>query len=823
MGTGAGRQIRAGRRLAAILLATSLLGGAAARAQPAAPASEPVTLAIPAQPLAAAIDAFIRQTGWQISYPSALARGKTATAVSGSLPPAEALQRLVAGTGLQVRNGAPGSAALVAPSVDVVGSIEEPSVLLDTLSVEGRGNGVQGLVARSSSFGTKTSTPLIETPQTINVVTRAQLDIQQPQDVMQALRYTAGVIAEGYGPGHEGSDDYIFARGFNLMRYLDGLNAGSSAVAGLTIDPYLVERIDVLKGPASTLYGTSPPGGLINITSKRPTDVPLREILIQTGSYDRVRAGFDFGGPIDESGQFLYRLTGAGQTGGTRFGHGTKGELTAIAPAFTWRPDADTSLTLFGKYQYVPGVLFYQFLPAIGTVLPSPDGRIPYRLFVGDRSYDNAWTQQTSVGYEFRHRFSPEWELRQNFRYGNYRLYAHIIYPQGFDTSDPTIRTLHRNTNVHNWNRNSANVDTQLEGHFDTWFLSHDLLIGIDYQNNDLTGRYENGPASSLNIWAPIYHSEKNPSIFRGQFQNLWQAGLYTQDQIKLGQFALTLGGRYDWTESQTTKRFVNPRTTTRQDDNAFSGRVGLTYLSDLSLAPYVSYATSFEPVAGTDYASKPFQPSTSEQVEAGIKYQPARLNAFLQASVFDITQQNVQTPDPVHVGFSLQTGEVRSRGVELEGRASLAEGLDLILAYAHLDAKVTKSNDDDRGKKRINAPDNLASAFLTYSIQGGPFAGLTLGGGLRYTGTRYGTSSNLWEEGAGPYTGTRSRLPDYTLVDAVLSYDFGVRYPDLAGLQLQVNASNLLGTEYVASCGYVYSCYYGYGRTVYATLRYRF
>jgi iron complex outermembrane receptor protein len=823
-GDRAGERAKRWRFLMTTCLAGALLGlPAAARAQIAAP-TQMAAFAIPAQPLARALDAFSRASGWEVGYPSPIVRGRTSRAVSGTMKPAEALQALLAGTGIGLRLTGPSTVALVAPPVETVGAIEEPSVLLDTLSVEGRGgDGVQGLVARSSSFGTKTSTPLIETPQTINVVTRSQIEIQQPQDLMQALRYSAGVNAEFYGPAHAGSDDAIAARGFVLTRYLDGLRTGSLTGTGATVDPYLIERIDVLKGPASTLYGTSPPGGLVNITSKRPTDMPLREVLFQTGSYGRARAGVDLGGPIDDEGRFLYRLTGVGHTAGTQFGLGTKDRVTAFAPAFTWRPDADTSLTVLGRYQYNPSYIRYQFLPALGTVLPNPNGRIPYRLYGGDPSFDRAWVQQASVGYEFDHRFESNWRLRQNLRVQEDRSQERIIYPFGFNSADPTLRTLNRNVFRNIWHSNSLQADTQLEGIFDTGILHHDVLMGVDYQRATRAGKFGIGTASPIDAYVPVRLGYTYPYIHTGLRQDFWQAGLYAQDQIKLGQFLLTLGGSYDWTVGETTDRFVSPRTTTRQADSAFSGRVGLTYLWDIGLAPYISYATSFEPVPGADYASKPFRPSTGEQYEAGIKYQPPGLNAFLQASVFDITQQNVKTDDPLHIGFQIQTGEVRSRGVELEARASLAEGLDVILAYAHLDAKVTKSTGDDLGKQLPIAPADPASAFLTYRFQGGVLAGLTLGGGLRYSGTRYGTSSNLWEPGAGPYTGTRSRLPDYTLVDAVLSYDFGVRYPDLAGLQLQVNASNLLGTKYVASCGYVYSCYYGYERTVYATLRYRF
>lgn len=816
---------RRGAMLAALLATTALASFITPICSPAySQTSGETRFDIPAGPLSRTLATFGRQAGVQLSYEAAIASGKSSQGLSGMATREQAISRILQGTGLSysfsdrsnVLISRPGAAASIAAGAG-------GELVLDTINVEG--NTAQGFVASASTFGTKTSTPLIETPQTINVVTRSQIELQAPQNVMQALKYTPGVNAEWLGPVNMGEDHYVNARGFELPTYVDGLRAGGGFTGAFpSVDPYLVERLDVLKGPASTLYGTTPPGGLVNITSKRPTEAPLREVEFQTGSYGRAQASFDVGGPVDDKGQFLYRLTGTGHTAGTQFGNDTKDQLVAIAPAFTWRPDADTSLTVLGRYQYVPNIQGYQFLPAVGTVLPNPNGRIPYRLFTGDRSVDDSWFQQASVGYEFKHKFSPDWELRQNFRYENFRSQQLFVYAFGFYPGDPSLQTANRYSLSRFSHYDRYDVDTQLEGRFETGPLRHNILIGFDYQRMMLDQKAGGGLASPLNLFSPVYRGAQYPVVSISSLQRSWQAGLYAQDQIKLGKFVLTLGGRYDWTEGETTDRVVVPNLKTTQRDGAFSGRVGLSYLSDIGLAPYVSYATSFEPVIGTDFNSKAFEPTTGRQLEAGIKYQPIGYNAFLQASVFDITQQNVQTSDPQHIGFSIQTGQVRSRGFEIEGRASLTEGLDLILSYAHLDTKVTRSNGDDLGKELTQAPSDTAAAFLAYTINGGPFAGLTLGGGVRYVGEAFGTSSNVWDVSTGIFAGTPSKIPAYTLVDALLKYDFGVRNPSLKGLQLQVNANNLFNKEYVAACtGSANSCYYGSARTVYATLRYRF
>lgn len=495
------------KALIAALLATAAMPaciapiGSRANAQAAQ-----TTFDIPAGPLNLALAIFGRQAGAQVSYEATIASGKSSPGFRGAATREEAIGRILQGSGLTYsfvdpsnilisRSGAAGSGG-----TDANGALQ-----LDTINVEG--NAVQGFVASASTFGTKTNTPLIETPQTINVVTRPQIEIQAPQNVMQALKYTPGVNAEWLGPVNMGEDHYVNARGFELPTYVDGLRAGGGFTGAFpSVDPYFIERLDVLKGPASTLYGTTPPGGLVNITSKRPTETPLREVELQTGSYGRAQASFDVGGPLDDKGQFLYRLTGTAHTAGTQFGNDTKDQLAAIAPAFTWRPDADTSLTVLGRYQYVPNIQGYQFLPAVGTALPNPNGRIPYRLFTGDHSVDDSWFRQASVGYEFKHKFNPDWELRQNSRYENFQSQQLFVYAFGFAPSDPTLQTANRFSMGRFSQYDRYDVDTQLEGRFETGPLRHNVLLGFDYQRMMLDQRAGGALASPLNLFFPVCH-----------------------------------------------------------------------------------------------------------------------------------------------------------------------------------------------------------------------------------------------------------------------------------------------------------------------------
>jgi iron complex outermembrane receptor protein len=290
--------------------------------------------------------------------------------------------------------------------------------------------------------------------------------------------------------------------------------------------------------------------------------------------------------------------------------------------------------------------------------------------------------------------------------------------------------------------------------------------------------------------------------------QELSQVGLYAQDQIKFDRFVLMLSGRNDWADTSTRNRLVARRST--QDDSEFTGRVGLLYNFDNGIAPYVSYATSFQPTIGTSSAGTPFEPTTGEQIEAGIKYQPVGTNALFTVSAYNLTQQNALVPDTLNPGFQVQQGEVRVRGLEFEGKVGLADGLDLIASYAYTDSEITRGAPAVVGNEIPVTPRNQAAAWLNYAFQGGPLEGLSIGAGVRFFGNHFGDQANTL------------RIPSYTLVDAAIRYDFGKLNPKLAGAELALNVSNLFDNEYVSTCGDLNTCYWGNPRTVLATLSYR-
>lgn len=812
-----------GRRWAGLLLATTSLAMAVpAWAQTTPPSTsqspQPHDFNIPAQPLADALIAFGRQAGLQVSVDASSVRGLSAAGVAGSLTSDQALGRLLAGTGfgyrilggnvvtLQKLPAGSTSGAIELGPVQVEGQSPAAVLAAARASEDPAGPGL-GYVASRSVAGTKSDAALIETPQTINVITRDEMDAQGVQSVPQALRYTPGVGTELSGVDNRIETNQITVRGFTPDEYLDGLRLQTGTWANPQIDPSALDRIEILKGPSSVIYGQASPGGILDLTSKRPTVDPIHEVTLQGGSYGQIGGSFDLGGPIAGNDQFLYRVTGIARDADTQVDH-TELERFSISPSFTWRPTDSDSLTILANYQKDPHAGFFNQLPVAGTLQPAPNGlKIPTSFYSGEPDFDKYVRTQGSIGYIAEHRFNDVWSVRQNFRYMHVDGDFVTTYP--FGVADDGI-SLERGTFAELEHVDTVGVDTQAQAKFDTGTIHHTILFGVDYQHAVDADTTRDGDAPDINPFAPVYNGVLPTSpIDSSDVQTQNQVGLYAQDQIKLDHWSLLIGGRQDWTDGTDEDRFDH--TTASQSNDAFTWRAGLTYLFDIGIAPYFSYAKSFQPTSGLDFSGNQFKPTTGEQYEGGIKYQPKGFNSFITASLFDLTQQNVLTadPNPAHVGFSVQTGEIRVRGAELEGKASLAQGLDLTVAFTDLDPKITKSNDGTQGKEPTTIADQTASVWANYTFSTTSLAGLGIGGGVRWVGSTYANGANTL------------KTPDYTLVDLAVHYDLGHLSPILVGTQLAVNANNLFDKTYLSQCS-DFGCGYGLRRAVYASLSYK-
>ncbi|WP_372072361.1 TonB-dependent siderophore receptor [Tistrella mobilis] len=812
--------------LTRLLLTTSMLGcavlvpaGAGAQQTAPATAAETRAFAIPAQPLAAAIDAFIGASGWQISYSSALVAGKSSTAVSGRMTAEEALRRLVSGSGISVRISAPGSAALFAGAGATAGE-----TVLDPLMVEaGRRGGrndpataTTGYVARNGSLATKTDTPVIEVPQSLSIVTRQEMDDRGVTDLNDAIAYAPGIRAIDY-PGGQGMP-LMYLRGFRAQSqrdfYRDGLRNGYNPYDSF-VEPYGLENVAVLRGPASVLYGDAAPGGLVSMTTKRPTEDPFGEIRLEYGSFDRKQVAIDLGGPLDEDRHILYRLTALKRDADTQIDH-SRDDSVYIAPALTLDSREGTRLTLLAQYQNWTQGGSEQSLPLDNSVY-SNGIKIPSDFYMGIPGFTDWEVESSSVGYAFEQEIDDTWTFRNNLRY----THAELDYVSAFiwDWPIAVVDGHYVNIGVQQRPRTSDTLvaDANVNGAVETGPLVHDLTVGVNYGYSRIRETRTNSTNyAHIDILNPDYDVDftygapwtDSKSIIR-------QIGVYAQDQIRIDNWVLTLNGRQDWAEGSEYEYAGAEDTVDKVRNHAFTGRVGAAYLFENGLAPYLAYSTSFEPLAGRDVDGDSFEPTTGEQYEAGIKYQPQGLNLLVTASIFQLTQQNVLTTDPENVGFSVQQGEVRARGLELEAKGDIGDGWSVVASYAYTDSEVTKDNNARLVGTRTQAvPYHTAGLWVNHDFQTAALAGLRIGAGLRYVG------SSLTAADAG--TGTQAEIDGYTLFDASASYDLSQVHPGLAGLSLGVSGINLTDEEYYTPGFYSNSVIAGKRRAIKGNLTYR-
>ncbi|WPB80045.1 TonB-dependent siderophore receptor [Archangium violaceum] len=682
--------------------------------------------------------------------------------------------------------------SLLALSTAAVAQEQEQPLTLDTVHVEDERESatgpVGGYVARQSASGTKTDASLLETPQSVSVVGREQMDAQQAQTIVEATRYTPGVRSESFGA--DSRNDWFLMRGFPSQEagyYLDGLQLFSSSFATWRLEPFGMERIEAVRGPSSVLYGGTNPGGLLNLVSKRPPAERLLRVEAGINEYLNGYGAVDLGGPIGQGGQWFYRVTALARGGNTQVQY-TGNNRLFLAPSVTWKPTANTSLTLHGSY-LVDRTRGQNFLPYVGTVVNAPYGRIPTELFTSEPDSDHFQRDQALIGYEFEHRFNDTWTVRQNLRYGHLALDFQTLYGVGYAGS-PEDEQLARGNFVTTPLTNLFTVDNQAQVRFDTGPLQHTVLFGLDYKHYALDDEQGYEAGTSLDILEPAY-APVTPTASRYAVNAVRQnqLGVYLQDQLRIAErLNLVLSGRQDWVGLRLDNSLV-PASSYDGGEQAFSGRAGLIYTFDNGLAPYVSYARSFNPVAGITATGELFEPERGQQLEAGIKFQPDAVKASFNFSAFELRRENFLTTDGAF--NQLQIGEVRSRGLELEANASLVQGLSLIGSASLYQLEITQGTDFEVGKVPVGVPQLLASLWLDYTLQSGVLQGLGVGAGARHVGASFADRGNTLE------------VPGFTLVDAGIHYEKGP-------WQAALNASNLLDNTYVSACSSATACFYG-------------
>ena len=658
---------------------------------------------------------------------------------------------------------------------------------------------------------TKTALAPMDTPQAISNVDRETLDLRGVKSVAEALRYVPAVNTELRG-GAVSRLDLFNIRGFiNYQNFYDGLPLMFN---GWNLQPQIdsiaLEQVEVFKGPTSVLYGNIPPGGMVNLIAKSPQQEQSTDVTVTAGNFDRKELSIDSTGQIADT-NLSYRVVAMARKKDGQ-ADTSEEERYVFAPSLDWQVSDKTLVNFNMYYQNDPSAGIYTSLPGAGSVLANPNGQLDSSSFTGDENWNTYEREVLMLGYKINHEFNADWRFLMNARFMDADAYQENTYGTGLEND---MRTLGRRAYLTDETSQSFVIDNQISGRFNTASVEHNVLLGFDYQQLDSRIIYKDASAPSIDIFNPNHQQIDGSSLnytYTSDFDlESRQVGIYVQDQLVLGNWVVIAGGRYDQYEQTSTDHATGADTDAAIDQDNFAFRLGGLYNFDNGLAPYVSYAQSFEPVVGADRHGNAFVPSTGEQWEAGLKYESADMSKTFVVSLFNITKKNDLTRDPTGTPYDkVQTGETQSKGVEFEANVMLTDNIDLATSYTYMDMKVTEDNTGLEGKTPIWVPKHAANAWLNYYIYNGMPAGTTIGTGIRYVGETQIDAMNS------------DQVPDYTLVDMSVAYDLSYLSDSLDGSSISVVASNLFGTEYY-SCYDTNNCWFGADRSITANVKFNF
>ena len=662
----------------------------------------------------------------------------------------------------------------VAPGVALAGGED------DAIRIGVTGEDDEGYNPSSASVGTGTDTPLLDIPAVVQVIPEAVIEDQRAFDLLDVLRNTPGITT--------GTSPRDIFNGFTIRGFATGNTFLRNGVADNDLgrsgfDLTNVERVEVLRGPASILYGQIAPGGAVNIVTKRPLPYEYYDVEATYGSFNTYEGAVDLSGPLTEDGSVSYRLNAA-IFGSDTFIDEIDIDRYLVAPVITWNISDDTDLTFEAEYldaQY-PNE---RGLPIEGTILPNPNGDIPISTFLGEPSFDRNDRRTLRLGYDLEHRFSEDWRLRNTFGFTWEENFQDSVGSFGLEAD---LRTLNRRAFVRsdfdapNFSRNDYVATLSAIGNFETGGIDHELVIGTEYQYGIGRGPlYTRREIGTIDIFDPVYNQPLGPIIgenspYRETASNI---GVYVQDQLTFSdQFILLVGGRFDFVDYD----YEEEEFEFSQNDTAFSPRIGLVYQPAENISLYGSFSQSFEQTLfASSVDNTPFEPQRGTQYEIGVKADWLEGALSTTLALYHLTRTNVVTDDLDNPGFSIQTGEQQSQGVELNVAGEILPGWNVIAGYAYTDASITEDNTFPVGNSIDNVPEHAASLWTTYTLQEGNLEGLGFGLGLYYVGERPGDLDNTFT------------IPDYFRTDAAVYYERDQ-------FRAQLNFKNLFDVGYFES-----------------------
>ncbi|KXO07551.1 Ferric hydroxamate outer membrane receptor FhuA [Moritella sp. JT01] len=693
-----------------------------------------------------------------------------------------------------------------------------------------------GYVGENSMTATKTDMPISKTPRAVSVVTREQMDDRASVSVADALQYTPSIQANFYG--EDNKQDWFVIRGFNQANdglYQDGTRVDSAGFYSYQVDPFGLERVEILRGPASVLYGQNPPGGVINVISKRPQHGgSFGFVSVDYGTNDRQQLSLDLGSDITDD--IAWRLVALGRKNGTDVDN-VEAERIYLAPSVSVNFSDNTNLTVLASYQKDDSDPYLQFLPMEGSLTENKNGFIGDDVAIGNPDYEKFERTQAALGYEFSHKFNESVQFAQSVRYSQLDIDLKQMYALGYAQDfglEATRTNIVRGLSSEEGKSKSFSADNRLIYKFNTGKLEHTLLSGIDYRWLDIKGQSFGGrvlvadgntpikvptpyPGIYLDTYNPLFNPY-NPSytdnvtlLDGATFQPVTdtdretttsekhQLGGYLQEQMLINDaIAITLGVRFDNTKSTYENKSTNKKQVVSNQE--WTKSAGIAYIFENGLTPYANYAEHFQPILKLDKNGNSALPESGKQFEIGLKYLPQSFDGSFNAALFQINKENMATSDAA--GNLLQIGEVENKGIELEAVANVTSGLSLVANATFMDSEIVKDNDAFKvGNRPMQVANTLASAWANYRFFGNSLEGLAVGVGGRYVGETYADDTET------------TKVADFTLMDATVSYTIN-------NMKIQIAAKNLMDKEYVSTCGYG-NCFYGNGRNVIASLSY--
>ncbi|MFT2091972.1 TonB-dependent siderophore receptor [Paraglaciecola sp. 2405UD69-4] len=680
------------------------------------------------------------------------------------------------------------------------------------------------VVGSVSRFGaTKSNTPILESARSVSIETIESFLEKGALNLSQTTTYMAGVSGETFGFSTRG--DWIRIRGLEVPRYRDSIQELFGSYNTTRTEVYTLEQVEVLKGPASVLYGQGSAGGLVNAVSKTPRADAAQEISLQLGNYDRKQLSIDFNGSLNDSESVLGRFVGIYRDSDTQVDNVDDNTLV-LMPSITFLPTDDTSITFIGLFQDTQSDIGSQFIPIEGTLTPLADGSyLDQDVYAGEPGFNKFDTESTQFTVLAEHMINDNFSLSgtalwregeadynqawPTFWGDGVSRYLNTLFGATIATDTTVARSFYQADN----SSEQAAIDLRLNGDFTTGDFEHEILVGVQYQDvktdNNSSYYYGGGVLEGdysyiLDLANPVYTGAPDQSVFDAIYydapsETVKDTGLYLSDQISIDNWRITLGLRYDNVDNTTAAAPDFGIEESSQSDDAVSFSGGVLYKFDNGLSPYVSYAESFETVVGTDsLTGDALKPQEAEQLEVGLKYEPQSFAGYFTLAYFDIVISNLDSPSALPNAVSQQEGESTLSGIEFEGKFAVGD-FDIQLAYATLDAK------DPDGFHLAATPDSNGAVWVTWQ-PAKLLPNFNIGAGVRYVGESVAETSTV------NYT-----TPSYTLGDIMLGYQVS------DNLDLALNIRNVTDKQYLTACLTRGDCFPGLRRSVNGSLTYRF